>query len=1049
MGSWLMTKEACASLASIITCREFDPPLSLVEKVGNLLISTLTTLKHQGAAFAAHRALQELANFCFNTSLDESFARFPLVWSKRLMSEISGIHKVRDSTLRRSTGYALAFLSIMRSESPSTVAPRILCPDILATLVRMSLPLEKQLKTHFQQLSLTIDSKELFHSTTAVPSTQFANAIQGEFSDQVRRASVRLMQVNCVSTDRHSYLVEKWRSRVHALNILRFAILDAPLASDTRPFISDAVISSLIAYNDSKWAVRNSATMVFASAMLRVVDADKNASSSGENAITATELFRTYPMLPKFLLHMMSKGVEDMEHEDSSSSKASMASSSRFLHPSLYPILLLLARLQPVAVSGENAVDVTEAFIPTVLLCIKHRNHKVRLVAARALANISSDETCRQSFVEALIKKCEDMLLISEQNQQDWNTTHGALLGIHHLLRKMLDPGLLLHRSDELRARLYRFVESAGDSFWCPPPCASIVLETLNNAAAQSSKGGTCFKEEVVQTSLMVVSKLNQFGQISPLAGRIGEARLGAVASRAFCDCGREQVWDPAMDFEKRELLLNSLSCLLENDMVDVRLEATKAFKKSICSEIDRLLAIIDVPNDAKRDTILRIALLLQTALMAELNRTESASSSAVVCIAGIHPPTVRRLSRCFLECCHALRALDFDLETNVETSEVLSARNMWEIAVKMMGLEEESGQSISLMDTDKPLNGNALELMAFAVHAWASSGNGPENGFIVTELRLFVQLLSHLNDVHASWRLRHSIVVAIETSRVLLFDTANDAVKASQLDLFSELLALLQDSDPDVRFVAGRAIMRTGCRENLCIKQSLSSQLLLERGYMVITERFIAGEMNARLLQSLVVSCRGIIDSLDSLEYEMSQSENAGSPRQLMNLGTDRKIFEDEVANPFEEVLLANQLRVVTAVKAFPPFPLEDTGQRELLELCSKVLGRLFARELANDNKNQAPDIAHELTRCSSIFPFIHSLLIGSTAAVYLGAEDSYDVRGDARSIISLRGAERESAVHPCVFQALGALATANPSDQNTQQDLLHCCFLLAARLD
>jgi len=42
-------------------------------------------------------------------------------------------------------------------------------------------------------------------------------------------------------------------------------------------------VSALIGYEDESWAVRNSATMVFAAAMLRVIDADKNqkASTSG------------------------------------------------------------------------------------------------------------------------------------------------------------------------------------------------------------------------------------------------------------------------------------------------------------------------------------------------------------------------------------------------------------------------------------------------------------------------------------------------------------------------------------------------------------------------------------------------------------------------------------------------------------------------------------------------------------------------------------------------------------------------------------------------
>lgn len=44
-------------------------------------------------------------------------------------------------------------------------------------------------------------------------------------------------------------------------------------------FVGDAVMSAIFGYDDESWAVRNSATMVLASALLRVVDADKNAAS--------------------------------------------------------------------------------------------------------------------------------------------------------------------------------------------------------------------------------------------------------------------------------------------------------------------------------------------------------------------------------------------------------------------------------------------------------------------------------------------------------------------------------------------------------------------------------------------------------------------------------------------------------------------------------------------------------------------------------------------------------------------------------------------------
>ena len=67
---------------------------------------------------------------------------------------------------------------------------------------------------------------------------------------------------------------------------MRLIILDAPLANEMREFVGDSIISALIGYKDSSWAIRNSSTMTFAAAMLRVVDADKNAETAFDNSVS-------------------------------------------------------------------------------------------------------------------------------------------------------------------------------------------------------------------------------------------------------------------------------------------------------------------------------------------------------------------------------------------------------------------------------------------------------------------------------------------------------------------------------------------------------------------------------------------------------------------------------------------------------------------------------------------------------------------------------------------------------------------------------------------
>lgn len=363
------------------------------------------------------------------------------------------------------------------------------------------------------------------------------------------------------------------------------------------------------------------------------------------------------------------------------------------------------------------------------------------------------------------------------------------------------------------------------------------------------------------------------------------------------------------------------------------------------------------------------------------------------------------------------------------EDDGMLSAINIWETSLKIPGLDVDSNEIVCRLSTDNLLNGNAVELMAFAIQAWVLT-----NTLTNTSLRIFVEILTLISDDQASWRLRHSVTVAIETSQVLLLSsTANDFILASQQKLFGGLLVFLQDSDPDVRFVAGRAIMQAGTLERSTYKPS-ASQLLTEQGYRLVSNYFSSSEMSSMLLRSILESCREVTDILDHFEHEMAQITS--SNEHLMNLGTERKIFEEEVSNSFEEVLLANQLRALAIVKSSAPIHLEDGSPKELLAICAKVV-----KWVGSDRTN---DIAHEVTWSNTTFPFIHSLILGSIAALYVGADDSLDLRGEARRFLSLLAQKQENTFNTSVLQALEVLASSRLGDKQTKQSLVECCFLI-----
>lgn len=137
-----------------MTADGFEAPYTLVEKVGALLISTLSALKHAGAAFVARDTLQEVAKVCMSIS-NKDVSALPELWAHRLLEEISLKEKVRDSTLRRSTGYGLGFLAIMRSEISSKPGVSTICFQVLENILTFSLPPEEQVKLAFEKLQLS------------------------------------------------------------------------------------------------------------------------------------------------------------------------------------------------------------------------------------------------------------------------------------------------------------------------------------------------------------------------------------------------------------------------------------------------------------------------------------------------------------------------------------------------------------------------------------------------------------------------------------------------------------------------------------------------------------------------------------------------------------------------------------------------------------------------------------------------------------------------------------------------------------------------------
>jgi len=760
------------------------------------------------------------------------------------------------------------------------------------------------------------------------------------------------------------------RCRVHALNVLRMIILDAPLASEIGPLVGDTIIASILGYDDSSWAIRNSSTMVFAAAMLRVIDSDKNASNSDKtssNAITLTELFRRYPPLGVFVPSVLRICLEEMECQGNVKSE-------------MFPILLLLSRVQPII---DSSTTISEEFVPLLFQCLGSKDNGIRHAAARSLANLSSRNTGA-----IVLSNCKQYIekLSCQSKHHDWNLLDGTLL--------VMDSLDLLSSSNELfdiktQQNLVEIVNSS----WVPPPCRSRALIILLSSSSLVENN-----DNAVRRACEEISKCERIGSM------IGGSLLYKTASEGLCRMYQYDLWKSKSKFGL-EKSLSLLKSIFVSKLIDIRLHGVKCFKKDIYDNLDRLRITEKKVYDASEyeissETILiGLAKMLLDCVAVELNRDIVESTE------GAHVPTLRRLSRSFLE---TVAAIPVSLLLSLNSRELL-----WSVSNKITDIEESlflTGRSGTAIESNGGtlMSSNAVEMMAVAIVMGHKNDDpvGSENGTdccrYYQRMKVLLEVVAGLNDPHASWRSRYSAALALETCCHVVSSNAREDEEESREILrrriLMHILKMLQDSDPDVRTVAARAAtklyrMRTSVEDQNGIAPChlLLPEWTLERTFpstfsVDVSKTQLQYSTIETLLGMILDHCRGIINTIKNVQDELRHTsqfcndvddDNDGL-KHLVNVNTTRKIFEEEDPNPFQEKILLNQLSVRSLLD-LQHSPLPANSIHDILIICDSVLTLLV------EYRNNDGGLVHEITRLPTIFPFLHSILCASITSIYL----------------------------------------------------------------
>ena len=137
-----------------------------------------------------------------------------------------------------------------------------------------------------------------------------------------------------------------------------------------------------------------------------------------KNSLTGRVFFQLYPSLYPFLLERLSLCVSDIENR------------GIHLHPSLFPMLVLLGRLHPSTCEMSDSAFRLEPFIHLVRLCGSSPVLKTRQLAAQALTPLLTPTAFATLLPELLdtIPKCSYH-----------NSLHGILLQVN-VKDKIISP---------------------------------------------------------------------------------------------------------------------------------------------------------------------------------------------------------------------------------------------------------------------------------------------------------------------------------------------------------------------------------------------------------------------------------------------------------------------------------------------------------------------------------------------------------------------------------------------------------------------------------
>ncbi|KAM3611107.1 uncharacterized protein V6R79_013523 [Siganus canaliculatus] len=227
--------------------------------------------------------------------------------------------------------------------------------------------------------------------------------------------------------------------QVCAVHTLQALMRGSGLGVAILQFAPAVAILSLTLLSSPCWAMRNAALQLYSSLCSRMLGQRPGSEEGGPalHAMSPLAFFLHYPALQPFLLGELRGAAQDLQGPSNAA--------KLHLQPALYPVLTLLAQLQPgVQDSSETLSD----FLPPLLQLSASPIYSVRVMASKALVAMAPPS----EYVNILIELTAQ--LPSLQERCCHNRLHGQLLQIRAVLDRALsaaspsDLGEVLSRLD-------------------------------------------------------------------------------------------------------------------------------------------------------------------------------------------------------------------------------------------------------------------------------------------------------------------------------------------------------------------------------------------------------------------------------------------------------------------------------------------------------------------------------------------------------------------------------------------------------------------------